>query len=152
YLNNDSSYYLNNNIKLVTSGDISKLPKEIFEKLEDLKEKSKNNSGLCVNLCLNYGGRDEILMAINLLLKEKKDNISLDEFKNCLYTASLPDPDLVIRTSGECRLSNFMLFQVAYSELYCPKVLWPDFGKRHFKKAIIEFQKRDRRFGAIKKS
>ena len=151
YLKENEEEYLGKNLKLLTMGDISKLPEDIYKKFEEIKDKTKNNTGMIVNIGLNYGGRDEIVRAFNTLLKEGKKVTNEDEIKEYLYTNSLPDPDFIIRTSGEQRLSNFMLYQCAYSELYFPKVLWPDFNKKHLIKALKNYSKRDRRYGGITK-
>ena len=151
YLKENEEEYLGKNLKLLTMGDISKLPEDIYKKFEEIKDKTKNNTGMIVNIGLNYGGRDEIVRAFNTLLKEGKKVTNEDEIKKYLYTNSLPDPDFIIRTSGEQRLSNFMLYQCAYSELYFPKVLWPDFNKKHLIKALKNYSKRDRRYGGITK-
>lgn len=151
YLKENEEEYLGKNLKLLTMGDISKLPEDIYKKFEELKDKTKNNTGMIVNIGLNYGGRDEIVRAFNTLLKEGKKVTNEGEIKKYLYTNSLPDPDFIIRTSGEQRLSNFMLYQCAYSELYFPKVLWPDFNKKHLIKALKNYSKRDRRYGGITK-
>lgn len=151
YLKENEEEYLSKNLKLVTMGDISKLPEDIYKKFEELKEKTKSNTGMIVNIGLNYGGRDELVRAYNALLKQGKEVTSEDEIKKYLYTSNLPDPDFIIRTSGEQRLSNFMLYQCAYSELYFPKVLWPDFNKKYLIKALKNYSKRDRRFGGITK-
>ena len=151
YLKENEEEYLGKNLKLLTMGDISKLPEDIYKKFEELKDKTKNNTGMIVNIGLNYGGRDEIVRAFNTLLKEGKKVTNEDEIKEYLYTNSLPDPDFIIRTSGEQRLSNFMLYQCAYSELYFPKVLWPDFNKKHLITALKNYSKRDRRYGGITK-
>ena len=132
-------------------GDISKLPEDIYKKLLEAKEKTKDNTAFTVNLALNYGSRDEILRAVNILIEKGKKNVTQEEFNAELYTGDLPDPDFIIRTSGEQRLSNFMLYQVAYSEFYFPKVLWPDFNEKHLIKALKVYSKRDRRFGAVTK-
>ena len=151
YLKENEEEYLGKNLKLLTMGDISKLPEDIYKKFEEIKDKTKNNTGMIVNIGLNYGGRDEIVRAFNTLLKEGKKVTNEDEIKEYFYTNSLPDPDFIIRTSGEQRLSNFMLYQCAYSELYFPKVLWPDFNKKHLIKALKNYSKRDRRYGGITK-
>ena len=151
YIKENEEEYLQKNLKLITMGDLSRLPMGLCEDIEALKEKTKNNSGMIVNIGLNYGGRDELVRAFNKLAADGKKNISEEDIKKELYTADLPDPDLIVRTSGEQRLSNFMLYQSAYSELYFPKVLWPDFNKKHLLRAIKEFGKRNRRFGNVVK-
>ena len=149
----DSRYndYIKSNIKLMVIGGRDKLPKTLVDKITDLEEKTKNNDGLTVNIALNYGGRDEIIKAINNILKDGLKKIDEKTFRKYLQTSSVPDPDLLIRTSGEQRLSNFMMYQCAYTELYFPKIHWPDFREKQLEEAIIAYQKRDRRFGAIKK-
>lgn len=142
--------FIKEKIKIVTMGDISKLPSDLYEMLLDIQEKTKDNTDFIVNIGLNYGSRTELVRAFNNLAKKHKSNITEQDLIDELYTHNLPDPDLVIRTSGEQRLSNFMLFQSAYSELYFPKIHWPDFDKKQLKKAIIEYQSRERRFGSIK--
>lgn len=150
HLKENYDEFVNGNTKIMTMGDISKLPKELYELLLDVTEKTKNNTDFVVNIALNYGSRSELARAFTNLAKKGKVDITVDDIKNELYTANLPDPDLIIRTSGEKRLSNFMLFQSAYSELYFPKIHWPDFDEKQLKKAIIEYQSRDRRFGNVK--
>lgn len=142
--------YIKSNIKLIVIGGRERLPETLVKKINDLEEKTKNNTGLVVNVALNYGGRDEIIKAINNILKDGLKEIDEKTFRKYLQTSSIPDPDLLIRTSGEQRLSNFMMYQCAYTELYFPKVHWPDFREKELEEAIIAYQKRDRRFGAIK--
>lgn len=137
-------------IKIVTMGDISRLPEKLKNLLIDLVEKTKNNDKLIVNIGVNYGARAEIVRAVNNMIADGVKECDEQSFKKYLYTADLPDPDLIIRASGEQRLSNFMLYQCAYSELYFPKVHWPDFNKKVIQKAIKVFQKRSRRFGGLK--
>lgn len=144
-----------NNIRIQTMGDIYKLPKSVVEQVERAIEKTKNNTGMVLNIGLNYGGRDEIIRAVKNILadvkkgKLKEEDINTDVFSKYLYTSELPDPDLLIRASGELRLSNFMLYQVAYTEFYFPEIYWPDFKPKYLYEAIIEYQKRHRRFGGI---
>ncbi len=142
--------FVNGKTKIMTMGDISKLPKELYELLLDITEKTKNNTEFIVNIALNYGSRSELARAFTNLAQKGKTTITEEDIKSELYTHDLPDPDLIIRTSGEMRLSNFMLFQSAYSELYFPKIHWPDFDEKQLKKAIIEYQSRERRFGNVK--
>jgi len=136
----------NKNVKFVSMGDVTKFPKKLQELLIKTMEDTKNNTGLVVNLAMNYGGRDDIVHAANLVV-ERGEKITIENLKENLYSAGSPDIDLLIRTSGEMRISNFMLFQMAYSEFYFPKVHWPDFDKRELEKALYEFSKRNRRFG-----
>ena len=139
------------NIKVKVFGDMSKFPQDMQNSLKNLIEETKNNDGLTVMLCLNYGGRDEITMAVNKLLKEGKKEVSQKDISDSLYSAGIPDPDLVVRTSGENRVSNYMLWQIAYSELYFPKTYWPDFDRNEFIDALWAYSKRNRRFGGLKK-
>ena len=139
------------NVKVLVFGDMTKFPEDMQKSLKDLIEATKNNTGLTVMLCLNYGGRDEITMAVNKLLKSGKKEVTKEDISNSLYSAGIPDPDLVIRTSGENRVSNYMLWQIAYSELYFPKTYWPDFDRSEFIEALWAYSKRNRRFGGLKK-
>ena len=142
--------YIKNNMKLVVTGSRKGLPKTLVDAISNCEEKTKNNTGILINIALNYGGRAEIINAINNIIKDGLKQVDEKIFRNYLQTANISDPDLLIRTSGEQRLSNYMMYQCAYSELYFPKIHWPDFRERELEKAIIAFQKRDRRFGAIK--
>lgn len=145
-----------NNVVINSIGDITALPKKCETELTNAYERTKNNTGLVLNLALNYGGRVEIINAIKNLCddvikgKVNKDNIDEKEFEKYLYTKSMPDPDIIIRPSGEQRLSNFLLWQCAYSEFWYSDINWPDFKKEHLIKAIYDYQNRDRRFGGIK--
>lgn len=150
HLKENFDRFIKDNIKIQTMGDISRLPEDLYKMLLDVTEKTKNNTGLIVNMGLSYGGRDELARAFNHLIKKGVTHVTEEDIKNELYTKDLCDPDLIIRTSGEQRLSNFMLYQAAYSELYFPKIHWPSFNKKYLEKAIIEYQSRDRRFGNIK--
>ncbi len=136
-------------IRIRIMGDYSKLPEKLQKPIVDTLEKTKDFSRLTLNIGLNYGGRDEIIMACNKAVALGKE-ITEEDFSKLLYTEGLTDPDLVIRTSGEQRFSNFMLYQCAYSELYFTDVLWPDFDEAELDKAIEWYQNRDRRFGKIK--
>ena len=142
--------FINDNVKIVVMGQIERLPVDLQQMLVDLIEKTKTNTGMIVNIGLSYGSRPELVRAFNNLSQKGIKDITEQDIANELYTSSLPDPDLIIRTSGEQRLSNFMLFQSAYSELWFPKVHWPDFDKKWLIKAIIEYQKRERRYGNVK--
>lgn len=141
---------IDDNIKIVVMGQIERLPSDLKDMLVDLIEKTQNNTGMVVNMGLSYGARPELVRAFNNLAEKGFKNITEKDIENELYTRNLPDPDLIIRTSGEQRLSNFMLFQAAYSELWFPKIHWPDFDKKWLIKAIIEYQKRERRYGNVK--
>lgn len=156
YLKNEFDELNANDVVINSIGNISKLPQVCREELDYAYEKTKNNKGLILNLALNYGGRNEIIDAIKEisldLVNEKisKDEITEDLFSKYMYTKEMPDPDLIIRPSGELRLSNFLLWQSAYSELWFSDVKWPDFKERQLKLAIADYQKRDRRFGKVK--
>ena len=147
----------NNNIKLNAIGDLSSLPNKVKEELNSIIENTKNNTGMTLTLALSYGGKQEIFKAVKEISeKVKNDIIFLDNFDDSvindhLYTRNLPDVDLLIRTSGEQRISNFLLWQIAYAELYFTDVYWPDFTEKDFTKAIIEYQNRERRFGKTSK-
>lgn len=149
YIRKERENLKKNNIKLVVSGDISKLDEQTKISLQQLMEELKNNTGLIVNLCINYGGRQEIVRAVNNILSSGLKSVTEKEFEKFLYTYGLPELDLLIRTSGELRISNFMLWQVAYTELYFTQTLWPDFTQKEFVLAIKEFQRRQRRFGKV---
>lgn len=142
-----------NNIKLNSIGVIENLPKTVQKELLEVIEKTKENKRMTLTLALSYGSREEILNAVKKIADKVKNNIistnSIDEsiFNNHLYTQDLPDVDLVIRTSGEHRISNFLLWQIAYAEFYFTDVLWPDFSEENLYEAIISYQKRERRFG-----
>ncbi|BDD11109.1 isoprenyl transferase [Fulvitalea axinellae] len=142
-----------NNVRLQTIGDIEKLPKKCQEQLEQAKKTTSGCTGLTLNLALSYGGRGEILRSVrSIAQKVAKGEINPDEIDekvlaDGLYTAGMPDPDLFIRTSGEMRVSNFLLWQIAYTELYITDILWPDFRKTDLHQAIEDYQSRERRFG-----
>jgi undecaprenyl diphosphate synthase len=146
-----------NNVKLVTIGRVNGLSGNRQRVLKEAVERTRNNKGLVVILALNYGGRNEILDAVKAIANTVKAGLldlrDINEklFSNFLYTANIPDPDLLIRTSGEMRISNFLLWQTSYTELYVIDTLWPDFGRRELFEAIIDYQKRERRFGRVGK-
>jgi undecaprenyl diphosphate synthase len=159
YMKKELNSLNKNNVKIRTIGDLSKLPQICIDVLENSKIETKDNSGLVLNLALNYGGRAEILGAFKnifhdyekgILSKEDIENLTEKDFENYTYTAGIPDPDIIIRPSGEQRLSNFLLWQCAYSEFWYSDILWPDFTVEHLYKAIFDYQKRDRRFGKVK--
>ena len=151
YLKNNPDYFNKKNIKIKHIGELSPFPEDLKKELTKAENQTTNNETLTMTLALNYGGQDEITRTVNKLLKENKMEITYKDISQNLDTNFLPDPDLVIRTSGENRLSNFMMLQMAYSELYFPKVLWPDFNEKELKKALKIFSKRERRFGGLKK-
>jgi len=142
-----------NKVKLQFLGRREKLSPNLQEEMKRAEERLKDNPGLILNIAINYGSRQEVILAIKRIVNEGKikiDNLDEAVFNNYLYTANLPDPDLLIRTGGEFRVSNFLLWQIAYSELWFTPVFWPDFKKSHFLQAVIDFQKRERRFGTTK--
>ena len=144
-----------NNMRVRVIGDVTGLSEDLREKIEQLEEASKGNTGINFTIALNYGSRDEMIrdmkkMAGDLLAGTlKKEDITEDAFAGYLDTKGIPEPDLMIRTSGEQRLSNFMLWQLAYTEFYFTDVLWPDFNKKELKKAVEYYNGRERRFGGI---
>jgi undecaprenyl diphosphate synthase len=152
-LKNELKSLTDNNIRLLTIGNINMLPKSAHKKLLDVIEMTKNNSRMTLTIALSYGAREEIIHAVKDICGKVKNNIisidSIDEsiINQHLYTQNLPDVDLLIRTSGEHRISNFLLWQIAYAELYFTSVLWPDFREVDLYEAILSYQKRERRFG-----
>lgn len=156
YLRNEIDELHKNNVKLTAVGDFEKLPEACVKELQSAMDKTKDNTGVHLNLALNYGGRNDIREAVVEIAKEYKEGkISLEDIteeriKKHLSTGEIPDPDLVIRTSGEQRLSNFLLWDIAYSEFYYTDIHWPDFDGEALEKAIYAYQKRDRRFGGVK--
>jgi len=147
YLRKERESFIKNRIKLLTIGNIQKLPQDIQNEIKSLKKATSGFRDFFLILALNYGSRDEIIRAIRKVLKKKKIGDLKKSFENSLDTAKIPDPDLIIRTSGEIRLSNFLLYQGAYSELYFTKTLWPDFDEKALSKAILVYKRRKRRFG-----
>lgn len=145
----DYKEFVDKGVKVVTMGDLNRLNEELQSSIKNIVQKTKNNDKLILNIAINYGARAEIARAFNLMQKDKVLDCDENTIKQYLYTKDLPDPDLIIRASGENRLSNFMLFQSAYSEFYFPKVLWPDFDKKIISKAIKVYQKRNRRYGGL---
>ena len=145
--------FMDNNIRLNTIGNIASLPKKANKELLEVIEKTSKNTGMTLTLALSYGAREEIKIAVQEISIKVKNNIisaeNIDEtiINNHLYTHDLPDVDLLIRTSGEHRISNFLLWQIAYAELYFTNVLWPDFTEQHLVEAILNYQNRERRFG-----
>ncbi len=144
-----------NNMCVRVIGDITPLEEDMKQSIRELEEATKNNTGLHFQVALNYGGRDEIMRGMRSLLRDVRDGIVKPEdvnegmFENYLDTRGIPDPDLLIRTSGEERLSNFLLWQLAYTEFYFTDVLWPDFNKKELQRAIDYYNGRERRFGAV---
>ena len=147
----DKDFFMKNNIKVVFSGRDEPLPKKVIDARNQLEELTKNNTGGIFNVCLNYGGRAEIVDATKKIIESGINVEAIDEslFSRYMYQ-NLPDVDLMIRTSGELRLSNFLLWQNSYAEFYFPHIYFPDFHEEDFDQAILEYTKRDRRFGGIK--
>lgn len=149
----ETETFMKNGIRLNTIGHVNKLPESCQKSLIELKETTKNNNRMELVLALSYGSKDEIIEAVKAIAEEVKtgtlsvDAINNDVFANHLYTKNIPDPELLIRTSGEHRISNFLLWQIAYSEMYFTDVLWPDFRADDLYQAIISYQQRERRFG-----
>ena len=145
-----------NNVVLRTIGDISRLPEKARKEIEASKEKTEHNTGMTLNIALNYGSRAEIVTGVRQIAESAQNNeISISDIDETtisdnLYTVGQPDPDLVIRTSGETRISNFLLYQIAYAELMFLDIYWPDLTCSEYKKALIEYQNRNRRFGGLK--
>lgn len=146
----NNKYFMDNNIKVVVSGRDIPLPDKVIKSRDKLVEMTKNNSGGILNVCLNYGGRAEIVDAVKKIMGSGTDinDITEESFARYLY-CDLPDVDLLIRTSGELRLSNFLLWQVSYAEFYFTKIKFPDFTTKDFDEAILDYTSRDRRFGGI---
>ena len=151
YLRLELNTLLRNNIRFHVIGRAGDLAPDVRSELARGEEKTAGNTGMLVNIALNYGGRAEIVEAVKRLIEAGVPADELDEqrFAGFLYTAGQPDPDLLIRTSGEMRVSNFLLWQIAYAEIWVTDTLWPDFRKRHLLEAVLAYQKRDRRYGGI---
>ncbi|HWW86908.1 MAG TPA: isoprenyl transferase [Vicinamibacterales bacterium] len=154
YLRLELSTLLRNNIRFQVIGREDELASDVRHELELGVRQTAGNTGMLFNIALNYGGRAEIVDAAKRMLAEGLNPDDLDErrFSQYLYTRGQPDPDLLIRTSGEMRVSNFLLWQIAYSEIWVTETLWPDFRRRHMIEAVLAYQKRDRRYGGIKPS
>lgn len=155
FLKKEAEMLARNNIRLNVIGDLIKLPPSVFKTLQHTIAKLNDNTGVTLTLAIGYGGREELQRAVvNIAKKVKFEEISIENIdentiKKHLYTYDLPDVDLLIRSSGEYRISNFLLWQIAYAELYFTEVLWPDFRKEHLKEAVENYRKRERRFGKI---
>lgn len=153
YLKSELEELNKNGIALRVIGKIERLPEKLQQQLHQAIETTKENKEMTLNVALSYSGREEIIMAVGKMAEALQNKtLSLDDlsektFEKYLYTHGLPDPDLLIRTSGEYRLSDFLIYQVAYAEIYVTPILWPDFRKKHLVAAIQEYQKRERRFG-----
>jgi undecaprenyl diphosphate synthase len=154
YLIDELTEMLENDIRLNAIGELDTLPQQVHKRLVETMEETRNGQGMTLTLALSYGGRAEIVQAVRSLLSDlrngkitQEEEIDVDCFSSHLWTKGLPDPDLLIRTSGEFRISNFLLWQLAYTEIYVTETLWPDFGKKELIKAIRDYQARERRFG-----
>jgi undecaprenyl diphosphate synthase len=155
YLRTEMPLIQRNNIRMRFLGRSQELPAGVQQDMRHAEEKTAGNGGMVLSLALNYGGRAEIVDAANALLAERsvqgsREPITEDEVSRRLYTAGLPDPDLMIRTSGEMRVSNFLLWQIAYAEIFVTETLWPDFNRARLLEAFVEFQRRERRYGGIR--
>ena len=148
YLDECEEKVMKNNVRFVFLGDKAVFSEELRAKMIDIEEKSQNNKSI-INLALNYGGRDEIAMAVNKLIGEGKTHISEADISEALYTSASPELDLIVRTGGDMRISNFLLWQSAYAELYFTDTLWPDFSTADVDAAINNFMSRKRRFGGV---
>lgn len=155
YLHRELDELHKNNVRINMLGDYKNLPLNCQVEIDVAIKKTANNKGMVFNIALNYGARDEMLSAIRILIEKAQaneigvDDLTEEMFNSLLYTNGIVDPDLLIRTAGEKRISNFLLWQIAYSELWFTETLWPDFTKQEFYQAIYDFQQRDRRFGGI---
>jgi undecaprenyl diphosphate synthase len=153
YLLKEREEMIQNNIRLSAIGRLEDLPRDVQATLQETMRMTKDCNGMILNLALSYGGRSEILHAVEGILSDfqkgkiKPQEINPERFSHYLWTWGIPDPDLLIRTSGEFRISNFLLWQIAYTELYVTETLWPDFDRKELLKAIADYQSRERRFG-----
>ena len=148
-IKNERKNLMKNKVKFIVSGRVEGVSEGLLKEIKDLEKVTENNEGIVLNIAFNYGGRAEIIDAINKIIKEDKEEITEESFSKYLYN-DIPDPELVIRTSGEFRVSNFLLWQIAYSEFYITNLYWPDFNEEALDEAIDSYNKRERRFGGIK--
>lgn len=152
YLKKEDKVLVKNKFRLKVIGQIEAIPASVRRELERVEKLTKNNTRLTIVLALNYGGRDEIVDAVKKIVHDRNfdlDTLNEKKFSQYLYTINVPDPDLLIRTSGELRVSNFLLWQIAYAEIWITQEFWPDFRKKHLLQALVDYQKRERRFGDI---
>ncbi|MBN1274329.1 MAG: isoprenyl transferase [Candidatus Aminicenantes bacterium] len=152
YLRNEDKVLVENDLKLLTIGRKNRIPRSVTRQLDRVKDLTKDNKRMSVILAVNYGGRAEIVDAVKRICRGNAsvvENLTEEIFSSYLDTAEVPDPDLLIRTSGELRISNFLLWQIAYAEMWITGLYWPEFRKKHLFQALIDFQKRERRFGDI---
>lgn len=149
YMKNEKKTLMENNVRFMVSGSEEGVSPSLLKEIKKLEEETEDNTGITLNIAFNYGGRNEIIHAVNKIIESGVENITEQDFRKYLYK-DIPDPELVIRTSGELRVSNFLLWQIAYSEFYITDIHWPDFDERTFDQAIESYNKRDRRFGGVK--
>ena len=155
YLKNAEKHIGGKDVRIQTIGDISVLSSEIQKEIERVTRETKNNSGLILNIALNYGGRNEMVHCVKSIVEKiekgeiTKEDINEEIISENLYTKDIPDPDILIRPGGESRLSNFLLWQAAYTEIWYTDVLWPDFREKHIIDALLDYQNRNRRFGGL---
>lgn len=149
YLKNEKKLLMKNNVKFLVSGRTEGVSQDLLTEINRLEEATKGNTGITLNIAFNYGGRAELVDAIKEIIKRDEKEITEEIVEKYLYN-QLPDPELLIRTSGEMRISNFLLWQIAYSEIYVTETYWPDFDRDELIKAIESYQKRERRFGGVK--
>ena len=153
FLRSEAAEMMENGIRLSAIGQIERFPGDVVKVLRDVMDMTRKNQGMILNLALSYGGRDEIVTAVCKIAADVRagrlqpEEITEEVFSNFLYTRGLPEPDLLIRTSGEMRISNFLLWQIAYTEIYVTQILWPDFRREELTRILQDFQKRERRFG-----
>ncbi len=149
YVKSEIAELSRNNVKIRILGDVSRLPEDARKAVDFAVETTKDNTGLTFNIAVNYGGRAEIVRAVNKAVEEGRIQ-SEESFSDLLYTCGMPDPDVIIRTGNEFRISNFLVWQGAYSEIVISPVYWPDFTIEEYEKCLLEYEKRDRRFGGVK--
>jgi len=153
YLIEELEEMLENDVRLNAIGELEGLPRSVHKKLVETMDRTRQCQGMTLTLALSYGGRAEIIHAVTSIIADienktiAREQINIESFPSYLWTRGLPDPDLLIRTSGEYRISNFLLWQMAYTEIYVTETLWPDFGKKELLEAILDYQSRERRFG-----
>ena len=153
FLRSEAAEMMENGIRLSAIGQIERFPGDVVKVLRDVMDMTRKNQGMILNLALSYGGRDEIVTAVCKIAADVRagrlqpEEITEEVFSNFLYTRGLPEPDLLIRTSGEMRISNFLLWQIAYTEIYVTQILWPDFRREELIRILQDYQKRERRFG-----
>ncbi len=148
-LNKELQSLIDNNVRFRAIGNLNRLDLITREAINKAEKSTSSNTGLNLNLAISYSGRQEIVDACNKIIEYKKDSISIDEFPQFLYSQSLPDPDLLIRTAGENRISNFLLWQIAYAEIYVSNLYWPEFNSEELDKAVENYYSRERKFGRI---